>query len=60
MNKKPKKIERRGGKRAGAGQPLLYGETTINITFRIPKSRKQEVKEVVYEFLKQFKTKNNL
>ena len=54
-----KKIERRGGKRAGAGQPLLYGEKTINITFRIPKSRKQDVKDVVYSFLKQFKTQNN-
>lgn len=51
------KIERRGGKRENAGQPLLYGEKTINITFRIPKSRKQEVKDNMYAFLKQFKTK---
>jgi hypothetical protein len=58
MNKE-KKIERRGGIREGAGQPLLYGEKTINITFRIPKSRKQEVKENMYAFLKQFKTQNN-
>ena len=54
-----KKIERRGGIRAGAGQPLPYGEKTINITFRIPKSRKQEVKDNMYAFLKQFKTQNN-
>lgn len=52
-----KKIERRGGKREGAGQPLLYGEKTINITFRIPKSHKKEIKEYMYDFLKQFKTK---
>ena len=54
-----KKIERRGGHRVGAGQPLLYGEKTINITFRIPKSHKQDVKDLVYDFLKQFKTKYN-
>jgi hypothetical protein len=58
MNKETK-IERRGGIREGAGQPLLYGEKTINITFRIPKSHKQEIKEYMYAFLKQFKTKNN-
>ena len=56
---KEKKIERRGGTREGAGQPLLYGEKTINITFRIPKSHKQEIKEYMYDFLKQFKTKYN-
>jgi hypothetical protein len=53
------KIERRGGIRKGAGQPLLYGEKTINITFRIPKSHKQEIKEYMYDFLKQFKSKYN-
>ena len=53
------KIERRGGTRKGAGQPLLYGEKTINITFRIPKSHKQEIKEYMYDFLKQFKSKYN-
>lgn len=51
------KIERRGGKRKGAGHPFKYGEETINVTFRIPNSRKEEVKEIVYNFLKQFETK---
>ena len=52
------KIERRGGKREGAGPKYIYGETTCNITFRVPKSHKKEVKEYVYDFLKQFKTYN--
>jgi hypothetical protein len=49
-----KKIERRGGKRVGAGQPYKYGELTSNITFRVPNSHKQEVKDLVYAFLNQF------
>lgn len=51
------KIERRGGKRAGAGPPFKYGETTINITLRIPASRKDEVKELVYKHLEKYKSK---
>jgi hypothetical protein len=53
------KIERRGGKREGAGHPFLYGETTVNITFRVPKSRKQELKDLVYSYLNDYKTKYN-
>ena len=33
------KKENRGGKRAGAGPKFKYGEETINITLRIPKSK---------------------
>lgn len=29
-----------GGKRKGAGHPQKYGEETVNITFRVPKSKK--------------------
>jgi hypothetical protein len=53
------KIERRGGKREGAGPPFKYGETTINITLRIPSSKKEEVKRLVYEYLHQFKINRN-
>lgn len=50
------KIERRGGKRAGAGPPFKYGETTVNITLRIPVSKKDDIKRLVYAYLEQFKT----
>lgn len=50
------KIERRGGKRVGAGPPFKYGETTVNITLRIPVSKKDDIKRLVYAYLEQFKT----
>ena len=53
------KIERRGGKRAGAGPPFKYGETTVNITLRIPASKKEDIKRLVYAYLQQYKTKND-
>jgi hypothetical protein len=49
------KKENRGGKRVGAGPKFKYGEETINITLRIPKSKKEEVKELVRSYLNQFK-----
>ena len=53
------KIERRGGKRAGAGPPFKYGEDTCNITLRVPKSKKDEIKKMIYALLNQYKTKVN-
>ena len=51
------KIERRGGKRAGAGPKFIYGEDTCNITLRVPKSKKEEIKKMIYTFLEQYKSK---
>jgi hypothetical protein len=51
------KIERRGGKRAGAGPKFIYGEDTCNITLRVPKSKKDEIKKMIYTFLEQYKSK---
>jgi|688.fasta_scaffold86570_9 hypothetical protein len=48
------KKENRGGKREGAGPPFKYGEPTCNVTLRVPKSKKAEVKKLVYEYLNQF------
>jgi hypothetical protein len=49
------KKENRGGKREGAGPPFKYGEDTVNITLRVPASKKAEVKEMIYSYLNQFK-----
>ena len=51
------KIERRGGKRAGAGPKYIYGEDTCNITLRVPKSKKDEIKKTIYRMLEQYKSK---
>jgi hypothetical protein len=51
------KKDNRGGKREGAGPPLKYGETTVNVTLRVPISRKAEVKELVYSYLEKYKIK---
>jgi hypothetical protein len=59
MENQEVKTENRGGKREGAGPKFVYGEETINITFRIPKSRKQGVKDTVYSYLQQFKHKRS-
>lgn len=44
-----------GGVREGAGPPFKYGEDTVNITLRVPTSKKAEVKEMIYSYLNQFK-----
>jgi len=51
---KPKKKENWGGVRAGAGAKFKYGEATCNITLRVPKSKKEEVKRLVYAHLEQY------
>ena len=51
------KIERRGGKRKGAGPKFIYGEDTCNITLRVPKSKKEEIKKTIYRMLEQYKSK---
>jgi hypothetical protein len=49
------KKENRGGKRVGAGPKFIYGEETCNITLRVPLSKKEEIKKVIYSYLNQFK-----
>lgn len=51
---KTDKIEKRGGKREGAGPPFKYGEQTVNITLRVPVSKKHIIKKIVYTYLNQF------
>ena len=51
------KIERRGGKRKNAGPKFIYGEDTCNITLRVPKSKKDEIKKTIYRMLDQYKSK---
>ena len=48
------KKENRGGKRIGAGPKFKYGEETCNITLRVPASKRDEIKRLVYEYLKQY------
>lgn len=47
-----KKKERRGGFRANAKRPLKYGEPTEVVHFRVPKSKKKAVSDMVKAFLK--------
>jgi len=45
---------KRGGKRAGAGRKLIYGEPTIQIGFKVPKSKSKEFKEFCKNKLKEY------
>lgn len=46
------KRDPRGGKRPGAGRKKKYGEETVTITFRVPKSKEQKIKRIVSNELK--------
>jgi hypothetical protein len=46
----------KGGDRGGR-RPLKYGEETLNVTFRLPKSKVQEVKELIKLHLKKYEVK---
>lgn len=43
--KKPK--PKHGGKRKGAGRKRAYSEETVVASFRVPKSKKHEIKAIV-------------
>lgn len=45
-------IDRRGGKRKGAGRKPKYNEPTITVAFRIPHSKKEQVKKAVHKIIK--------
>ena len=47
-----------GGKRQGAGCKKLYGEPTVNITFRVPESHRLTIRTLVYDYMDRLKTKN--
>lgn len=51
------KTENRGGKRKNAGPKFIYGEDTCNITLRVPKSKKDEIKKIIYTLLDSYKSK---
>jgi hypothetical protein len=51
------KTENRGGKRKNAGPKFIYGEDTCNITLRVPKSKKDEIKKMIYTLLDSYKSK---
>ena len=53
------KKENRGGKRENAGPKYIYGEETCNITLRVPKSKKEEIKKIIYSHLDQYKHKRS-
>jgi hypothetical protein len=46
-----KKKENRGGYRKNAKRPLKYGEETVSLNIRVPKSRKAEIKKEVDSIL---------
>jgi hypothetical protein len=47
--------ENRGGARKGSGPKLKYKERTKTISFRVPESKFQEIKEKINELLKEYK-----
>jgi hypothetical protein len=51
-----KKAEKRGGKRKNAGRKKLYNEETKTVSFALPKSRIEEIKQHVKTKLSNYKT----
>jgi hypothetical protein len=49
-------MKKRGGARPGAGAKRKYGEATANLTVRIPASKKQEVLELIRNYLADMRT----
>lgn len=41
----------RGGKRPGAGRKTRWGEETVTIAVRVPKSKAEEVKQLIKNFI---------
>jgi hypothetical protein len=40
-------------KKRGAGAPAKYGEPTVTLAFRVPESKKEQMKQIVKNILKQ-------
>lgn len=47
-----------GGSREGVGAPQKYGEETVNVTFRVPKSKKDEFRDYGNKKLKSWQKKS--
>jgi hypothetical protein len=48
---KKKRKSGSGGRRTGAGRKLKYFEKTIPVSFAVPVSKKQEIKQKIEELL---------
>jgi hypothetical protein len=46
--------ETRGGTRKNSGRKLKFGESSIGIWIRVPKSKVLEIKEKIKEILKKY------
>jgi len=54
-----KKKKTHGGARSGSGAKSKYGEPTVNIKIRVPESKKEQVRKMVGDYLKQFVAQRN-
>lgn len=43
-----------GGYRKNAKRPFKYGEPTVNLVMRVPKSKKLKIKKIVNDELKKY------
>lgn len=43
--------KKHGGKRNGAGRKRIYTEETQTISFRVPKSKTDQIKQIVKKYL---------
>lgn len=50
-------LKKHGGPRSGSGAKQKYGEPTKIVTFRIPESKKKDIKKLVYDYLIEYLTK---
>jgi hypothetical protein len=50
---KPSIIPKTMTKKKGAGAPAKYGEPTVTLAFRVPESKKEKMKQIVKQLLKE-------
>lgn len=57
MGEKRKQMTKptQGGKREGAGKPSYYGELTKSVSFRLPISKIEEIKEKFNKILETYR-----
>jgi hypothetical protein len=49
---------KQGGRRPGAGRKSMYGEAMTTISFRVPKSVKENVRQMIRSYLQTLKIEN--
>ena len=49
---------KQGGRRPGAGRKSMYGEAMTTISFRVPKSAKENVRQMIRSYLQTLKIEN--